>query len=399
MNATATVAELLTEIKVIDVDTHVIEPYDLWTSRISVKKWGDKVPHVVWDEKAQRDAWMTGGDLLRYACSAAYAGHEQPPPENPRRWSEVKPETWDPRKRLDLMSRYGIHAAVLYPTVPGFGGGKFTSVAGADGELALEMIQAYNDFLIDYSSTDPSRYIPVMAVPFWDIDVSIAEMERCAAKGHRGIIFSQRPDLFGCPPLGSRHWDKLWAATQEMGLPVNFHIGGADTDINLLPPEAGRHANYASVCALIYMDNARTLATLIGSGVCHRFPDLQIVSVESGVGWIPFALQGLDWMWKETAVAKEHPEYELLPSEYFRRQMYGCFWFEDGNTLAATIDYLGADRVLYETDFPHPTSMTPGPASSALAAKDFIAQHLSHLPESTLRAVLHDNAAALYKIG
>ena len=145
------------------------------------------------------------------------------------------------------------------------------------------------------------------------------------------------------------------------------------------------------------MDNARTLATLIGSGVCHRFPDLQIVSVESGVGWIPFALQGLDWMWKETAVAKEHPEYELLPSEYFRRQMYGCFWFEDGNTLAATIDYLGADRVLYETDFPHPTSMTPGPA--ARAAREGL-HRAAPLPpaRTTLRKVLHDNAAALYKI-
>jgi predicted TIM-barrel fold metal-dependent hydrolase len=146
------------------------------------------------------------------------------------------------------------------------------------------------------------------------------------------------------------------------------------------------------------MENARTLATLIGSGVCHRFPDMQIVSVESGVNWIPFLLQGLDWMWKESQVAREHPEYELLPSEYFRRQMYGCFWYEDGATLAASIDYVGADRVLYETDFPHPTSMTPGPASSALAAKDFIAQHLHHLPEDTLRKVLHDNAAGLYKI-
>jgi predicted TIM-barrel fold metal-dependent hydrolase len=396
--SSASVTDLLSGIKVIDVDTHVIEPYDLWTSRISVQKWGDKVPHVVWDEVAQRDAWVTGGELLRYACSAAYAGHDQPPPENPRKWSEVNTAVWEPRERLDLMTRYGIHAAVLYPNVPGFGGGKFTSVAGAEGELALLMIQAYNDFLIDYCSADPDRFIPIMAVPFWDVDISIAEMARCAEMGHRGLIFSQRPDLFGCPSLGDRHWDRLWAAAQEMDLPVNFHIGGGETTVQLLPPEAGRFANYASVCALISMENARTLATLIGSGVCHRFPELQIVSVESGVNWIPFLLQGLDWMWKESQVAREHPEYELLPSDYFRRQMYGCFWYEDGATLAASIEYLGAGRVLYETDFPHPTSMSPGPASSALAAKDFIAQHLHHLPDDTLRKVLHDNAAGLYKI-
>jgi len=398
LSADTSVGELLDEIKVIDVDTHVIEPYDLWTSRMSVQKWGDRVPHVVFDEKSQRDVWLTGDNVLRNACSAAYAGHDQAPPNNPRRWSQVKTETWEPRERLDLMTRYGIHAAVLYPNVPGFGAGKFGNVAGFDGELALEMIRTYNDFLVDFSATDPTRYIPIMAVPFWDVDVALAEMARAAALGHRGLIFSQQPDLFGCPSLGDRHWDRIWAAAQEMGLSINFHTGSGDDDINLLPPDAGRHANYASVCALIFMGNARTIATMIGSGVCHRYPDLQIVSVESGVGWIPFVLQGIDWMWKESAVVKEHPEYELLPSEYFRRQMYGCFWFEDGPTLAAAIDYLGADRVLYETDFPHPTSMSPGPASTAMPAKDFIANNLAHLPEATLRKILHDNAASLYKI-
>jgi predicted TIM-barrel fold metal-dependent hydrolase len=78
--------------------------------------------------------------------------------------------------------------------------------------------------------------------------------------------------------------------------------------------------------------------------------------------------------------------------------MYGCFWFEEGETLQAAIDYLGADRVLYETDFPHPTSMSPGPASNAIPAKEFITTRLSHLSEPTLRRILHDNAAELYKI-
>lgn len=398
MSALASDSEALTDIQVIDADTHVIEPYDLWTSRLSVKKWGDRVPHVIWSEELQREMWVTGDELLRPGTSAGQAGFDQSPPDGPRRWSELKPEVWRAEDRLKLMTSYGIHAAVLYPNVPGFGAGKFTAVAGRDGQLALEMIQAYNDFLIDFSSVDPHRYIPVMAVPFWDLDVSIAEMERCAAKGHRGIIFSQQPDLFDCPMLGDRYWDRLWAAAQEMQLPVNFHVGSGDYVTQLLPPEAGRHANYAAVCGLIFMANGQAIASMIASGVCHRFPDLKIVSVESGVGWIPYALQALDWMWKESAVTKEHPEYELLPSEYFRRQMYGCFWFEHGDSLDSALDYLGDENILYETDFPHPTSMSPGPASSAVPAKQFIAEGLGHLPETTLRRILHDNAAALYKV-
>jgi predicted TIM-barrel fold metal-dependent hydrolase len=392
------VREVLSDIQVIDADTHVIEPYDLWTSRVSVKKWGDKVPHVVWDEVLQTDCWVAGDRTLMAAVGMAQAGWNKPYPEHPNRWDELNPETWRAEDRLELMTRYGIHAAVLYPNVPGFGAGNFAQTAGNEGELALDLIKAYNDFLVDFSSADTQRYIPVMAVPFWDLDLTIAEMERSAALGHRGLIFSQQPELYGCPRLGDRHWDRLWAAAQDMQLPVNFHIGSGSLDVTLLPPEAGKRANAASFPTLLFIGNCGAIASMIGGGACHRFPDLKIVSVESGIGWIPFALQSLDWMWKESAVTTEHPEYDLLPSEYFRRQMYGCFWFERGNTLDAAIEYLGDETVLYETDFPHPTGMCPGPASKSVAPKEFIETNLGHLPDLTLRRVLHDNAAALYKL-
>jgi predicted TIM-barrel fold metal-dependent hydrolase len=103
-------------------------------------------------------------------------------------------------------------------------------------------------------------------------------------------------------------------------------------------------------------------------------------------------------MWKECAVTKEHPEYELLPSEYFKRQIYGCFWFEHGPSLNAALEVIGPDNILYETDFPHPTSMSPGPVSTALAPKDFIAENLGHLPTVVLKKILHDNAARVYHL-
>ena len=94
---------------------------------------------------------------------------------------------------------------------------------------------------------------------------------------------------------------------------------------------------------------------------------------------------------------QEHPEYELLPSEYFRRQIYGCFWFEDAGAKH-TIDVLGPDNILFETDFPHPTSMSPGPASIAMRPDDYITATFAELPTETLRKVLHDNAARLYHL-
>ncbi|HWD23928.1 MAG TPA: hypothetical protein VG368_00545, partial [Acidimicrobiales bacterium] len=117
-------AATLEAIRVIDTDSHVIEPYDLWTSRVSVKRWGDKVPHVVsgagpfYDVE---DIWVSGDKRLVAAGMSGSAGHDKPYPDHPKRWSDLQPETWRAEDRLAMMTRYGIYAAVLYPNVAGFG--------------------------------------------------------------------------------------------------------------------------------------------------------------------------------------------------------------------------------------------------------------------------------------
>ena len=384
------------DVKVIDCDTHVIEPYDLWTSRVSVARYGDKVPHIRRDERGV-DMWYSENRSLHPGAQAAAAGWTKAPPDLPPTIDVIDPRIWQPGGRLEIMDEYGIHAAVLYPNVSGFGAGRFSDLE--DMELGLLLIQAYNDFLTDFASVAPDRYLPVAALPFWDIELSVAEMARCRAAGHRGVIFSQAPETFGQPRLSDPCWDRLWAAAQDLDMPINFHIGSGDTsNLEMLHESAGMHANFASFPVTFFTGNAKTVATLIGAGICHRFPRLKFVSVESGVGWLPFALEALDWMWGECNVAKEHPEYDLLPSEYFRRQIYGCFWFEHGPGLTTAIELLGADNILYETDFPHPTSMSPGPTSNALPPRRFISDRLGHLPADVLRKLLHDNAAAVYQL-
>lgn len=381
--------------RVIDTDTHVIEPYDLWTSRLP-GSWGDRVPHVKWDDKFGEDAWFFGDDRIGAAASAAQAGWTEYPPLHPKRISDVDPATWDAGKRLARMEEYGIYAAVLYPNVAGFGAGKLLTMG--DSQLMLACVQAYNDYLTDYASVDARRFVPISALPMWDMDLTRAEIERCAAAGHRGVIMTGEPTFWGLPPLAASYWDPLWATCQDTGLSVNFHIGSGDMSIfDMAAPDAGRHANYAGFGVQFGMANVRVMANLITGGVCHRFPGTKFVSVESGIGWIPFAMEHLDWQWKNCGVTLEHPEYDLLPSEYFKRQMYGCFWFERG-TVASSIQQLGSDWVLYESDFPHPTSMAPGPATAAVEPRQYIAEELGDLPEDVLRKILHDNAADLYHL-
>jgi len=180
--------------KVIDTDTHVIEPYDLWTSRLP-SSYGDRVPHVQWDEEYKEDSWYFGDKRVGAAASAAQAGWHEYPPDHPPSLDKVNPATWDAHKRLALMENYGIYAAVLYPNVAGFGAGKLLTMD--DPGLMLGCVRAYNDFLTEYSSADPKRYIPIAALPMWDLDLTIAEVERAAAAGHKGVIMTGEPRFWG----------------------------------------------------------------------------------------------------------------------------------------------------------------------------------------------------------
>ncbi|WP_020108350.1 amidohydrolase family protein [Nocardia sp. 348MFTsu5.1] len=384
---------LIDELKIIDTDTHVIEPPDLWTSRVSVKKWGDLVPHIKPDDDGN-PAWYAGGNRMLGVAAAAMAGWKEYQPDHPLSLAEAERSAWDPVERLKRMDSDGIHAQVLYPNVAGFGGGNFTSVK--EPALMLDLVRAYNDFLTDYAAVAPGRFVPISALPFWDIDAAVKEIERVVDAGHKGVIMTAGPQNWGQPMIEDPHWDRLWATAQEAGLPINFHIGSGDIGDYPRHP-GGKHANSASLSCINFINNAQAIVRVICGGVCHRFPDLNIVSVESGVGWIPFILEALDWQWYNCGVPEEHPEYELSPREYFLRQVYGCFWFERETAMSA-IEQLGARNFLYETDYPHPTSMSPGPASIATTPREYLKTALKDLPDETVRLLLQDNAARIYNL-
>jgi predicted TIM-barrel fold metal-dependent hydrolase len=393
-------------IKVIDADTHVVEPADLWTSRVSVQRWGDLVPHVkrgeektvIVDghERTSSEHWYFG-DVRSWAVAGpAMAGWREFPPSHPPTLMDADPACWHPVERLKRMDEYGIYAQVLYPNVGGFGSGAFLALK--EPELMLDCVRAYNDFLADWASADPKRLVPIMALPFWDVEAAAKEVDRAWKLGHKGILFTSEPHVFGEPALADPHWNPIWERAQDLGLTVNFHIASGDLTKTFGGFRGnGRQANYAKSTVMMFIDNSRAVSEVLVSGMCHRFPRLNFVSVESGIGWVPFLLEALDWQWVNSGCLQEHPEMDLLPSEYFKRQVYACFWFEKGSARKA-IEQIGPDNFLYETDFPHPTSMSPGPASYADRPSDFIEQELGGLPEETLRKVLHDNSARLYNL-
>ena len=266
-----------------------------------------------------------------------------------------------------------------------------------DPQLQLDCVYAYNDFLVDFASADPHRLLPMMAVPYWDLEASVKEMHRCAAAGHRGLMFSNSFEKVGLPKVSDQHWDPIYETAQGLELSINFHIGFAERSADEFDTFVNQEsrAAYVKVAALAFMSNASAIAELITSGLCHRFPQVRFVAVESGCAWLPYFLEALDWEWKNSGALSENPE-RLLPSEYFTRQIYGSFWFEH-ESFRRTID-LYPDNVMFETDFPHGTSLTPRPGSYAENPKDILAKKFADIPDDLRRKALFETAARLYHV-
>jgi predicted TIM-barrel fold metal-dependent hydrolase len=389
-------------IPVVDVDAHISEPPDLWTSRLP-EKYQDIAPRVVQLPVAQdggpEDVWTIGDQPIVSAWQFAIAGYTDFFPAHPSLQSEAHPGSYDSFERLKVMDEHGISRQVLYPNLLAFYQPGFLRVG--DAEFHLSCVRAYNDFLTDFASAAPDRLVPISVLPVWDIEASIAEMQRCAELGHRGILFSNSPDKAGLPILRDPHWHRLFAAAQEARMPVNFHVAAGTVDENLIAAMApGKGvaqtaADTAKQTTLGLLSNAAAIVEVIFSGLCERFPELDFISVESGYGYVPYLIETMDWQWLNNGAAKAHPE-RLKPSEYFRRQVYSTFWFEHQTLSRLIEDY--EDNVMFESDFPHPTCLAPGPASFADTAAVMIEQNLSGLPERTLRKVLHDNAARVYRL-
>jgi predicted TIM-barrel fold metal-dependent hydrolase len=398
---TGTVTE---RIDVIDVDSHICEPPDTWTSRLP-SKYQDIAPRVVnmntGPGGADEEVWVIGDQPIMAAWQLAMAGWPELYPGHPGHQSEADPAAWDPVARLKTLDEHGVSAQVLYPNVLAFYARSMLAVG--DAEFHLASVRAYNDFLTDFVNTDSSRYAGITLLPFWDVDASVKELERCAEAGHRGVLFLNAPQKVDLPVLADKHWDKLFSAAEANKMSINFHVAASTADPAMVAAMAPDNKEIqltttdtvmATVAQL--MSNAGAITEVIISGLCDRYPNLDFVSVESGYGYVPYLLEALDWQWLNNGAHKEFPN-RLMPSEYFRRQVYGTFWFEN-QSLQRLVD-LYPDNLMFETDFPHPTCLAPGPASYTDSAKVVLENNMTDVPEDILKKILRDNAARVYRLG
>jgi predicted TIM-barrel fold metal-dependent hydrolase len=376
-------------IAVVDIDSHYTEPADLWISRAPAK-YRDLVPSIR-TSPAGNEVWVVNGDVpfgpLGFSV-VGRGGEKKYGTISLTTFEELDEAAYEPKARLRLLDRLGIHQQIIYPNVVGFGSEGFLRIK--DDGLRMACATIYNDAVAELQAQGEGRLFPQGIIPFWDIDEAVAEARRIRLDlGLTGIAMPDRPQEFGLPYLNDPHWAPFFETCQELKLPINFHIGVQAGPViqQTLWPNLGSQRNLAVMSVALFIENFRVIINLIFSGLLERYPGLNFVSVESGIGWIPFLLEAMDYQFEET-VPTEREGLTMKPSEYFRRQILASFWFEDFGPRAA-IEQIGPEAVMFETDFPHPTCLYP-------KAQEHITEVLTDLAPDVRRKVLRDNAVRVY---
>ncbi|MCZ7531530.1 MAG: amidohydrolase [Acidimicrobiia bacterium] len=366
------------EILPISTDDHAWEKPDTFTSRVP-KQFREDCMHL--ENRDGEDTWVFAGKKVRIVGTGAAA--MLPDRGAIKTYDEAPPAVHDAKARLETMDEDGVAVEVLFPQNSGFGGGPYVSTEGSP-ELRLACIRAYNDFLAEEWTGVSPRYVSQCLAPMWDVDLAVEEVRRAHGLGHKAIVWTAAPQNFGFPHFNEGYWDPLWATLQELGMPCALHIGSGGVNLDIWNGyDNFRRLAMVSVGAIT--SNLSAIGNLIFSGVLDRFPKLNFISVESGLGFVPYMLETADHQYESQHLWDEG--MSVRPSEYFHRQIYVNFWFEaTGITLRHSI---GVDNIMWEADFPHPTSTYPH-------SRKAIETSLAGVPADEQQKMLQTNAERIY---
>jgi predicted TIM-barrel fold metal-dependent hydrolase len=378
----------------ISVDDHILEPPHLWVDRVAAKD-RDRAPHM--ETHDDIEYWCYDGKRYPSSGLSAVAGKskEEFSPE-PLPYSQMRPGCYDPKARIDDMDRAGILASLCFPTITRFCGQLFMDAS--DRVFGFECLQAYNDWLVEeWCAAAPGRYIPLMLIPMWDPALAVTEMERMAARGVTAFAFSENPAPLGLPTIhdADRYWDPVMQAANDLQMVVSMHVGSS-SQIPQIAPDAPFMANLSWGA----VRTSGAMLSWIFSGMFQRFGDLKIALSEGEIGWIPYFLeraeQVLDkqryWVMRGQKFM-EHATTDVNLDELdvrgsFRDHVFGCF-IHDTHGIAS-IDEIGEDNIMCETDYPHSDSTWPDCIATAR-------HQIEHLDPEVQYKLLRGNAERLYR--
>ena len=361
----------------ISADSHIYEPDDMWTTRVD-KRFRDRAPHTETIENV--DYFCVDGvpptpvvGFLGASIKDKMKG-EGAVTSPVGRTADVRPGGWDPQARLADQDLDHVRAEVLYAGV-----GIFVFSA-TDAEYQRECVRVYNDWLAEFCAAAPQRLIGIGLLPLrGPMEWAIAEAERVARMGMKGFMIPC--DVKFHDP----RYQPLWAALQDMNLPIAVHPGAA---LNYPFVEFEDIPNNTWIIQVKLYPMMRSLSMLLGSAILQRYPRLRFVVVEGGIGWMASAVRLMDHWWEDHRQWIQ-PKLDEKPSHYFQRQVWATF--EDDRAGMETRHLLNVDHLMWGSDYPHTEGTFP--RSQQQIAHDFV-----DVPDHELRKIAWDNAAQLYGI-
>ncbi len=367
---------------IVSVDDHISEPPDMFKRHLT----GDDLAsapqfHTTADGA---DYWTYQGMTMSSVGLNAVVGRV---PEEfgmePQSLSQMRKGCYDPQARLDDMNVNGIAASLNFGSIGGFDGSRCFHKA-PDKELALIHLRAYNDWhILDWCGTAPGRFIPCALLPTWDMDATVAEIERVAAMGCTSVSLTENPTRIGLPSIHNDYWEPMWKALVEHDITICLHIGSGNP-----APHASMETPIEAWITTMPMSIAIGAADWLHLDALRRYPDLKIILSESGIGWVPYFLERADFA-HERHKAWTNSGFEgTRPSEVFRKHFMTCF-IDDAFGLK-NLEDLGEDMVAYECDYPHSDTLWP-------EVPEWLWQSMDGLTDTQIEKITHRNALRMLR--
>jgi uncharacterized protein len=378
-------------INIVDCDTHFTEPPDLF-QRNAPASMKDKLPRVVRIDGADRwfigdkDFGSIGGNVIakdrnKLLGRLAYTTYD-----------EIHPGSYLVKPRLEEMDKMGVWAQICFQNGGLTQAGSLLALRDID--LAMTVIRGFNDACKERMDESDGRIMCMATLPYWDKDLMLAETRRVLDMGVKGFVLPDRPERLVAGYIGPDHkvspfWEEFFDICNATGTPLNFHINTA-LDSGSAIWDNFKFSQRLPVNAMLNtIGTSATMCNFMVSGILDKYEDLKIGVIESGIGWVPFVLEMMEHQFDEMRTIEDN-NLKRRPKEYFAKNFWVSFWFENF-APKHMLEEIGVDRVMFETDFPHPTSLYPG-------VQERLIESVGDLDFATRKRVLQDNAAELYNL-
>jgi predicted TIM-barrel fold metal-dependent hydrolase len=364
---------------IVDCDSHVMEPADLWVRYLEPEyrdrairiERRDGVEHLIIGEQSVLQgvlAGLGGAHLQRadlFTSGLSYA-------------DGCEPASYDPTARMAMLDSWGVDMGVLFPTIG------ILPFPTDDQPLASAYCRAYNRWQEEFFQSAPGRVVPIACLNWRDVDEATRELAHCLKAGFRGVFVP--PETVDGRRPSDPHFDPIWRLCEEAGAPGCLHVivrfGGT------FSPFAHWQATLPGMVFGFSLGATGqlipALAAMVTDLLFERFPRLKMVSVEAGCGYAAYLMDRLD---EKYALLGARSPMPMKPSDYIRRNCYFVAEPEE-RTIGAMLDLVGEENILWGSDYPH--------IDSTLEAPHLIRESIAGLTPERQAAVLGENARRLF---